>query len=486
MFSNTQIYLWFCTVTVLRYTLSGVLCLTKLFGTNGIRGVVNNEMNTDLALEIGKAWGTYLTKKNARPRVAIGTDARLSNDMLKNAISAGLLATGCDVVDVGLVPTPTLQYAVKEKKFDSGVIITASHNPPQFNGIKGVAFDGTEFSKDVEEEIERIYFSKSFKLATWKQVGKLTQWDGAIDLYIKGILATVDIAVIKQKKFHIVLDCGNGAGSVVTPLLLKQLGCKIVPLYCEPDGLFPSHNSEPLPENLTELIKTVPQVGADLGAAQDGDADRAIFVDEKGTYIWGDKTLALGCKYEIKKHKGGIAVTPVTTSSCFDDVVAENGGETIHTKVGSPVVARVMMERQAVFGGEENGGLIFPELQYCRDSAMSIAKILEIMAKEHKPLSALIDEIPKYEVYKTKMPCPDDIKENVMKILAVQTKNDPQIKEVDETDGVKLYLDDGWVLMRPSGTEPIFRVYSESKSKQRAEELAQTYKKVAEEIIKNH
>jgi len=459
--------------------------LTKLFGTNGIRGVVNEEMNTDLALGIGKAWGTYLTKKTTRPKVAIGTDARLSNDMLKNAIAAGLLATGCDVVDVGLVPTPTLQYTVREKKFDSGVIITASHNPPHFNGIKGVAADGTEFSKDVEEEIERIYFSKSFILATWKQVGKHTSWDGAIDLYIKGILATVDVAAIKKKKFHIVLDCGNGAGSVVTPALLKQLGCNIVPLYCAPDGLFPGHNSEPLPENLTELIKTVPQVGADLGAAQDGDADRAIFVDEKGTYIWGDKTLALGCKYETKKHHGGVVVTPVTTSSCFDDVVAENGGVAVHTKVGSPIVARVMIEQNAVFGGEENGGLIFPELQYCRDSAMSIAKILEIMAKEHKPLSQLIDEIPKYDVYKIKMACPDNIKEKVMKTLVAQTKDDPRVKEVDETDGVKLYLAEGWVLMRPSGTEPIFRVYSESKSKQKAEEIALTYRKLTEEIIKN-
>ncbi len=460
--------------------------MTKLFGTNGIRGVVNEDMNSDLALGIGKAWGTYLKRTSKRPKVAIGTDARLSNDMLKNAIAAGLLATGCDVVDVGLVPTPTLQYAVKEKDFDSGVIITASHNPPQFNGIKGIASDGTEYSKDVEEEIERIYFSQSFDLSTWKHVGKLSYWNGAIELYITGILATVDVDAIKKKHFHIVIDCGNGAGSVVTPRLLKKLGCKIVPLYCEPDGLFPGHNSEPLPENLTELVKTVPKVNADLGAAQDGDADRAIFVDEKGTYIWGDKTLALGCKYETKKHKGGVAVTPVTTSSCFDDVVAENGGVSVHTKVGSPVVARVMMERRAVFGGEENGGLIFPELQYCRDSAMSIAKILEIMAKENKTLSKLIKEIPKYEVFKTKMPCPNDLKANVMKTLARKTKDDPQVKEVDETDGVKLYLTDGWVLMRPSGTEPIFRVYSESKSKQKAEELALKYKKLTEEIIKNH
>jgi len=455
----------------------------KLFGTNGIRGVVNEDMDTDLALNIGKSWGTLLKRTIKKPKVAIGTDARLSNHMLKSAISAGLIATGCDIVDVGLVPTPTLQYAVREKGYDSGVIITASHNPPHFNGIKGVARDGTEFTKDVEDEIEKIYFEKSYKLVSWEDVGMISIWDGAMDLYVNGILKAVDVNAIKNKKYHIVLDCGNGAGSLVTPILLEKLGCKITKLFCEPDGTFPGHNSEPLPENLTELIKKVPMVNADIGAAQDGDADRAIFVDEKGIYIWGDKTLALGAKYATKDD-GGIAVTPVTTSSCFDDVVNANNGKVIHTAVGSPIVARVMIEKKSVFGGEENGGLIFPEMQYCRDSAMSIAKILEIMAKHDKKLSELIDEIPKYEVFKTKMPCPNDKKEIVMSALAGQTKNDDNVLEVNETDGVKLYLKDGWVLMRPSGTEPIFRVYAESKDKKIAENIASIYKKITEDIIK--
>jgi phosphomannomutase/phosphoglucomutase len=462
-----------------------VKMMTQLFGTNGIRGVVNKDMNTDLALNIGKAWGTYLKQTQKRPRVAIGTDARLSNGMLKSAITAGLLATGCDIVDVGLVPTPTLQYTVKEKKFDSGVIITASHNPPQFNGIKGIARDGTEFSKDMEETIEKLYFNQSFDLASWKDVGNLSTWDGAIDLYMQGILHAVDAKLIKKHKFHIVLDCGNGAGSLVTPHLLEKLGCIITRLYCEPDGTFPGHNSEPLPENLTELVKTVPKVHADLGAAQDGDADRAIFADEQGTYIWGDKTLALCCKYATKHHHGGVSVTPVTTSSCFNDVVIAEGGHAIYTAVGSPIVARVMIDKNAVFGGEENGGLIFPEMQYCRDSAMSIAKILEIMAKENKKLSELIDEIPKYEVFKTKMPCPHEKKIPVMEQLKKQTEIDSSVLKVDETDGIKLYLAKGWVLMRPSGTEPIFRVYAESKERTTAEQIAQLYKTKVENILEH-
>ncbi|MDH7517440.1 MAG: phosphoglucosamine mutase [Candidatus Thermoplasmatota archaeon] len=459
--------------------------MTKLFGTNGIRGVTNEDMNCELALGVGMAWGTFLKKNVKKPNVAIGTDARLSNHMLKSAITAGLLSTSCDVVDIGLVPTPTLQYTVRERKFDSGVIITASHNPPQFNGIKGVSSDGTEFSKDQEEEIEKIYFSKTYSLADWKNVGKLTTWDGAIDLYIKGILGCVDVDLIRKKHFHVVLDCGNGAGSLVTPILLKKLGCKITELYCEPDGMFPGRNSEPLKENLGVLMKTVTQVGADLGVAQDGDADRAIFIDENGDYIYGDKSLALAGGFITKQKKGGINVTPVTTSSCFEEVVVKNGGRVIYTKVGSPIVARVMIEENAVFGGEENGGLIFPEMQYCRDSAMSIAKILEIIAKEKKTLSELIAELPRYEVYKTKMTCPNDKKEKVMMMLAEKTKKDNNVIKVDETDGVKLYMKNGWVLMRPSGTEPIFRVYSESKEKDVAEELALTYKKLTEDIIKN-
>jgi len=414
----------------------------------------------------------------------IGTDARLSNDMLKTIMIGGFLSTGCDVIDVGLVPTPTLQYTVREKKYDSGVIITASHNPPQFNGIKGVAADGTEFSKDVEDAIEKIYFEKTRVLADWKNVGKLSFWDGAIDLYINGILSVVDVKTIKKHRFHVVLDCGNGAGSLVAPKLLEKLGCKAIHLFCEPDGTFPGHNSEPLPENLGELMKTVQQhPEVVFGVAQDGDADRAIFVDEHGSYIWGDKSLALAGKYLTKQQGGGVSVTPVTSSTCFEDAIKQQGGNVLYTRVGSPIVAREMIVRRAVFGGEENGGLIFPKFQYCRDSAMSLAMMLEIIAKENRPLSALIQEIPRYETFKTKMSCPNDKKELVMKTLVHKMRSNSAVKKIDETDGVKLYMAEGWVLMRPSGTEPIFRVYAESKEKATAEKLATVYKKLVDEII---
>jgi len=459
--------------------------MTRLFGTNGIRGVVNKDMNSELALGIGKAWGTYLRKTISRPKCAIGTDARLSNHMLKSAITAGLLSTGCDVVDIGLVPTPTLQYTVKEKQFDAGIIITASHNPPQFNGIKGTANDGTELSKDVEEAIESIYFSQQYALVDWRSVGTFSAWNSAIDLYIKGILSTVDVACIKQHRFQVVLDCGNGVGSLVAPILLKKLGCVVTELNCELDGRFPGRHSEPIPENLVVLMKNISEADASFGVGLDGDADRAIFIDENGTYIWGDKSLSLVGKYITREKKGGVTVTPVTTSTCFEDVIHQNGGSVVYTKVGSPIVARVMKEKHAVFGGEENGGLIFPEFQYCRDSAMSLVKILEILAKEKRPLSELIAEIPFYEMYKTKVACPNEKKERVMNRVVDQMKDSKDVMDIDRTDGVKFYLTDGWVLMRPSGTEPIFRVYVETKEKPRNEKLAMFYKNLVESLIEH-
>ena len=461
--------------------------MTRLFGTNGIRGVVNKDMTNELALWIGAAWGTFLRKTIPRPTCAIGTDARLSNHMLKASVSAGLLSTGCDVVDVGLVPTPTLQYSVKQKQFDSGVIITASHNPPQFNGIKGSASDGSELSKEVEENIESIFFSQQFTFADWRTVGSYSTWDGALDLYIKGILSNVDVSAIKKQQFHVVLDCGNGAGCLTAPVLLKKLGCMVTKLNCKPDGTFPGRHSEPTPENLTELMKTTAMVDdVSFGVGLDGDADRAIFVDENGSYIWGDKSLSLVGQYITREKKGGITVTPVTTSTCFEDVIHQNTGEVFYTKVGSPIVASVMKQKHALFGGEENGGLIFPEFLYCRDSGMSLAKVLEILAKEKRPLSELIADIPSYEMVKTKIACPNEEKNRVMNQVVEQMEKSREVRSIDRTDGVKVYMDDAWVLMRPSGTEPLFRIYVEAKEKPRAAQVASSYRNLITSLIEHH
>lgn len=457
--------------------------MTRLFGTNGIRGVVNKEITSEFALDIGKAWGTFLKKTSKRPKIVIGTDARISNTMLKHSVSAGFLATGCDVTDIGLVPTPALQYMVKEKQFDSGVMITASHNPAEFNGIKGIDSDGTEFSKYVEECIEEIYYSKAFQLVSWDNIGCFSTIDNANEYYINGIISHIDIESIKKKGFHVVLDCGNGSGCVVTPFLLEKLGCRVTCLNCEPDGRFPGHPSEPSPENVTELLAKMKETHADFGVVQDGDADRAIFVDEHGAYLWGDQTLSLFAKYMTLHHPQGIVVTPVTSSTSVDDVVQKNNGIIVRTQVGSPIVARVMREKNAIFGGEENGGLIFPEFQFCRDSAMTIVKMLELLVHTRSSLSDLLCEIPRYEIVKKKIHCPDLVKQNLLRSIQDQIQDDPLIIKIDRTDGLKIYYPNGWVLMRPSGTEPLFRIYTESKKKDDAEQLSVLFCSIVETII---
>ncbi|MBN2602711.1 MAG: phosphoglucosamine mutase [Candidatus Thermoplasmatota archaeon] len=454
----------------------------RLFGTNGIRGIVNQGIDPRFCIEIGSAIGTYFKKRNSLPKIAIGTDARLSNSMLKSAVASGLLSTGCNVTDIGVVPSPVVQYTVKKKGFHAGVIITASHNPPEFNGIKVIAGDGTELPKEIEDKIETIYFNKDIVLADWQEVGIYDQYDDAIDFYKQSLISVIDIDLIKRKKFRVVLDCGGGAGCVIAPKLLSDLGCDVTCLFCKLDGTFSGRNSEPLKENLTELIKMVPQIKADFGVALDGDADRAIFVDENGRYLPGDKTLALVAKYLTKINKGGITVTPVTSSSCVNDVVTKFGGTVIQTAVGSPIVARVMMENKALFGGEENGGLIFPDFQYCRDSIMSILKIMEIIATGEKSLSELIYEIPNYDMFKTKVACPNNIKEFVLKQMQENIGEKTPIK-IDKTDGLKMYFKEGWVLVRPSGTEPIFRIFAESDNTKKAENLGFDFIEKIEKIV---
>jgi phosphomannomutase/phosphoglucomutase len=447
----------------------------RLFGTNGVRGVVNSrEMDSQFALRLGLAIGTFM-----KGTVMLGTDARTSNEMIKSACASGLMATGCTVQDCGIVPTPTLQYAVKVTKAAGGVMITASHNPPEFNGIKCIDPDGTEMSRENEEAIERIYAVAEFARADWLRIGKITPFTTSIDRYIGGILSKVDVNTIRRANLRIAVDCGNGAASMVTPKLLERLGVRYVTLNADPNGAFPGHDSEPTPENTKDIVELVKAGGFDMGVVHDGDADRTVFVDETGRYLYGDRSLAIVAHYICKVRPGRIVVTNVASSKCVEDAVKMAGGSIIFTRVGSPIIARAMMKEGGVFGGEENGGLIFAELQFCRDGAMAVAKMLEIVASNGK-LSKLNDQIPSYSQYKTKTQCPEDKKQKVLAQLAAAAKG----QKVDTTDGVKIFEDDGWVLVRPSGTEQIFRVFSESKTPARAKELAETYKKQVDRLVR--
>ena len=446
--------------------------MTKMFGTNGVRGVVNQDMNASLALQMGKAIGNVMPGT-----VAIACDTRDSCAMLKSAVSSGLMAVGCDVLDLGIVPTPAIQYYVKTHEVSAGVMITASHNPPEFNGIKVIAADGTEASHDQESQIEETYDTE-IPVVAWNKVGKYTVVSGAGDAYVDAVIAKLDVESIRHANLTVVLDCTNGAAFYTSPLLLKKLGVRAITLNSNPQGEFPGHLSEPTEDNLQDLLKMVKATDAVLGIAHDGDADRCVFVDGDGNYVPGDKTLAILGRSLVAANGGGTVVTPVATSSVVDEVVTGVGGSVVRTAVGSPVVARKMSEIGGIFGGEENGGLIFADHQYCRDGAMAIGRMLENIIK-NGPLKEQVASLPVYYTVKKKMACPNDMKEKVLQYLDVETVDIAK----DRSDGLKLLIGNDWVLARASGTEPIFRVYAESKNKAVAEELASKYLKLAQDYV---
>jgi len=431
-------------------------------------------MTPELALGIGRAAGTLYNGA-----IAVGRDTRTSSDLLANSMISALACTGRAVVDVGILPTPALQYHVKTRKLGGGVMITASHNPPEFNGIKCIDSLGMEASVEDEEAIEAIYFEKRHEITTWEHIGHIQQVRDAVPRYVESILAKVDKDAILKRKPKVALDCGNGAACFTSPYLTTRLGCSLVTLNAQPDGHFPGRLPEPTAANVSGLMRVVKETGADIGIAHDGDADRAIFVDEKGQYIFGDKSLALLAGEELA-GKGGVVVTPISSSSCIEDVVKMHGGEVHYTRVGSPIVARKMYELGATFGGEENGGMIFPGHQFCRDGGMALAKMLELLAHHHEPLSELIAQLPQYQLFKTSIPYPAGLRDQIMEGVAARASD----AKVIAIDGVKILHDDGWILVRPSGTEPIFRVYAESKSKTRAEELGKEGVATVEEVIR--
>jgi len=441
---------------------------SKLFGTNGIRGVTNKELTPEMAVKVGSAIGTFFKKKN----LLLGHDARTSGPMFAKAVIAGLTATGCNVFFAGMAPTPALQYAVKNHRMDGGVIITASHNPPHYNGIKVIWNDGIEISHEQESEIENIYFENKQVLAEWNKLGAKHELPGVNGDYIEAIKKHVDAAKIAKKHYHVVVDAANSVGALAAPQLLRELGCKVTSVNANIDGTFPGRLPEPRPENLKEIAVTVKAVGADLGVAFDGDADRSIFIDENGEIYWGDKTFALIAKYFWRENPHAKIVTPVSSSTLIKDVADANKGEIVWTKVGSVTVSQTMKELKAKLGGEENGGVFYGPHQSVRDGAMTTALILEIMAKTGEKLSALISEQPQYFIEKGKVECPENKKERVLEKLLEQVKG----LNISTIDGVKIWFEDkSAILVRPSGTEPIYRLYAEAKNQEKALKLIEDY-----------
>ena len=400
--------------------------------------------------------------------------------MLAKAVISGLTATGCNVFFAGMAPTPSLQFAVKNHKMDGGVIITASHNPPEYNGIKVIWSDGIETSHEQEVEIENIYFDNKIVFAEWDKLGFERELPAINDEYVQAIKKHVNIAKIAEKHFHVVVDAANSVGGLAAPQLLRELGCKVTTINANIDGTFPGRLPEPRPESLTDLSSTVKAIGADMGVAFDGDADRSIFTDENGIIYWGDKTFAVVIKQFLIQNPGAKIVTPVSSSTLIKDTAEAYKGELIWTKVGSVTVSQKMKELNAKLGGEENGGVFYGPHQAVRDGAMTTALLLNIMAEKGQKLSKLVAEQPQYFIEKGKIECSDEKKEIVLQKIYEQVKGE----NISTIDGVKIWFsDNSAILIRPSGTEPVFRLYAEAKTQEKALKLVETYTSSLKKIL---
>lgn len=435
----------------------------KLFGTNGVRGVINDTMTVDLVLNLGKAIGTVL----GPGKVVVGRDARKGGEMFSRAAISGLLSTGCSVIDIGPAPTPTLQFVVPRLDCVAGIIVTASHNPAEFNGIKVMGDNGIEVSRECERKIESVLRSGSYTLADWQNIKSVTSEKTAVRQHIDGIMSHIDTEAIKGRNLKVIVDSANSVGALVTPTLMRNLGCKVVSLNSQLDGSFPGRPPEPSPENVVELRRTVKSVGADIGIAHDGDADRATFVDENGTIVSGDQSLAIIAARILAIKQGSTLVTPISSGQLIEDIVEKAGGKIDWTVVGSVDVSHRVGEIGADLGGEENGGIFYPPHQSVRDGSMTSALLVDIMVKEGKSLSELVQELPVYYTSKRKMKIPVEKKKSLLTTLLDMTKDQNRIT----IDGIKIIRDTGWILIRPSGTEPIYRCFSEGTTQEKSDML---------------
>ena len=441
----------------------------KLFGTSGIRGKIGSEVTCELALNVGKSLAYYLGNEG---RVVLGYDTRNTNQMLDQAICAGLLESGVDVIKIGMVPTPLVGYATEKLDADAGIMLTASHNPSQYNGIKLWNKNGMAYTSEQEEKIEKIYANKQYCSVSWDKVGNLSFNEEIKGQYIDDLVAMVDI----EKGLKVVVDCASGAGSEISPLVFRKAGCEVTTLNSQPDGFFPGRNPEPNAENLQTLMKTVVAIGADLGIAHDGDADRMITVDENGEISPFDSLLAL-----ISKEFDGDVVTTVDAGLCMDESVK---GEVFRTPVGDVNVAEVIIEKDAAFGGEPSGTWLHPDFCMCPDGILSGLRMAELVSKKGK-LSDLLAEIPSYPNIREKITCSKEAKINVMENMEELLKDAfDDIADVNSLDGVRLtFADDSWVLVRPSGTEDYIRITLESRDAQRADEIKEICVKIINENL---
>jgi phosphoglucosamine mutase len=419
----------------------------RLFGSSGIRGIANVDVTPDLALAVGRVVGASFGA------AIVGRDPRLTGEMLAAALMAGVQASGADATDAGMVSTPTLARGARE--YACGIVVTASHNPAPYNGIKLWNPDGVAFDEAQQEEVEAALGRASFGHAAWDKVGARLSRTDLVDLHREAILSAVGHANLK-----VVVDCGSGATCTITPYVLREMGCKVIALNTHPDGHFPGRDPEPTEENLELLRHTVRAAGAALGIAHDGDGDRMVAVDEKGEYVGGDRLLAVFAKREVKRA----VVVPVDTSMALDEMLPS--AKVIRTRVGDVYVAQEVRRHKADFGGEPSGTWIFPKVTLCPDGVYAAAYLVTLVTET--PLSRLVAEVQSYPILRGGVPFTAPREAVISRLDAAMASMG---RPVEKVDGWRIAFDDGWFLVRLSGTEPKVRVTAEARAEARAKEL---------------
>jgi phosphomannomutase len=454
-------------------------------GVSGIRGVVGGALTPAVALDFVLAYTTYLHAQGIeRPKVLLARDTRPTGDMLRHAVLAGLMSAGCRIIDLGIATTPTLQLAIPHHQADGAICITASHNPVEWNALKFFQPNGMYLDKAQGNEVLRLYDEKEngslvFACSTWQQMGTIENDEAATRRHIDKILSFVDVEAIRAKQFKVVLDGCCGAGNQISPQLIRELGCTLVHINADLSGVFP-HNPEPLNENLQQLAQAVKEHGADIGFAHDADADRVGICTNEGDPIGEDYSLVWAVAHVLKNRKRGPVVTNLSTSMAVDAVAKQYDCPVHRTPVGDINVSGTMHEVGAAIGGEGNGGVIIPDIQFGRDGMAALALTLEFLAKSNTTSGELGRTIPRFHNIKSTLEFPKEHMKSLMTWLKAKEKT----ARIDERDGLKFeWPKDGettsWVHVRPSGTEPFVRVICEA---QTAEEALRIQKTMRSEI----
>ncbi len=448
----------------------------RLFGTTGVRGVFNKNFDAYTALKLGFSLATKIKKG----KILLGKDVRTSADIIESALLAGILSGGCDVYRLGVVTTPTLAYLTKKFEYETGVMVTASHNPPEYIGVKFWTNTGQGYNRIEEKEVEKIYSEEKFNKAEWSSVGGIYEINEAEKYHIQDIIRLINYQKIREREFKIILDIGNGAAYSIAPLLTRELNCTTITLNSQPDGFFPGRPSTPTKNSLATLMKIMSSGGYDLAAAFDGDADRVVFIDNEGEFIPGDVLLIALSRYLLKNRTGKI-VTTVESSIAVEEYIKEAGGEVIWTPVGDINISIAVKENNAILGGEECGVFIWPDFHLGPDSFLTLARILEILAIEKITIKEFVKDIRTYPVIRDTVKCSDDRKKQVMSSLENNILNIEGVLDVKRIDGLNIIGEWGRVLVRPSGTEPFIRITAEGRDISKCEETVIKIK----ELIKN-